>query len=181
MSRPIRILIQPGLNNSGPAHWQSLWQASNPQFERVQQVSWDQPELASWLTTLAAQLARSPEPTVIVAHSLGCIATAHLALRQHPENLVGALLVAPADVERPDAPAAVCSFAPLPLAALPFPNIVVASDNDPYCSWPRSQQLAQAWRAELVTQHNAGHINADSGFGEWPAGLALLQRLLQRV
>lgn len=177
----IRILIQPGLNNSGPGHWQSLWQQLHPEFERVEQADWDQPQLVDWLATLRARLAASDLPTVIVAHSLGSIASAHLAASGAGANLVGALLVAPADVERPDAPAAVRNFAPLPLARLPIPSIVVASDNDPYCSWPRSEQLAQAWGAELVRLNAAGHINADSGFGEWKVGLTLLQRLLQRV
>lgn len=181
MSTPIRILIQPGLNNSGPGHWQSLWQQLHPEFERVEQADWGQPQLSDWLDTLQQHLAASAAPTVIIAHSLGSIATAHLAARGLGANLVGALLVAPADVERADAPAEVRNFAPLPLAALPIPTIVVASDNDPYCNWARSEQLAQAWGSELVRLNAAGHINSDSGFGEWKVGLTLLQRLLQRL
>jgi predicted alpha/beta hydrolase family esterase len=181
MITPIRILIQPGLNNSGPGHWQSLWQQLHQEFERVQQTNWDQPRLADWLATLRQTLAKDPTPTLIVAHSLGSIASAHLAASDCPANLAGILLVAPADVERTDAPAEVRNFAPLPLAPLPVPSIVVASDNDPYCQWARSEQLAQAWGSELVRLNAAGHINADSGFGEWKVGLTLLQRLLDRV
>ncbi len=181
MTTPIRILIQPGLNNSGPQHWQSLWQQRHPEYERVEQENWDQPQLSDWLATLQRYLAQSDAPTVIVAHSLGSIATAHLVARGLGRNLVGLLLVAPADVERVDAPAEVRNFAPLPLGELAIPSIVVASDDDPYCNWARSEQLAQAWGSELVRLNAAGHINADSGFGEWPEGQAILQGLLQRL
>ena len=181
MTQAIRILIQPGLNNSGPQHWQSLWQQQHPEFERVEQENWDQPLLSDWLATLQHYLAQSDAPTVIVAHSLGSIATAHLAARRLAGNLVGVLLVAPADVERVDAPEEVRNFAPLPLGRLPIPGIIVASDNDPYCSWARSEQLAQAWGSELVRLNAAGHINADSGFGAWPEGQVILQGLLQRL
>jgi hypothetical protein len=31
------VLILPGLNNSGPSHWQSLWLAAHPEYCRVVQ------------------------------------------------------------------------------------------------------------------------------------------------
>ena len=37
--------------------------------------------------------------------------------------------------------------------------------------------MAKAWGAELVDIGNAGHINTASGYGEWPEGERLLQRL----
>jgi len=61
---------------------------------------------------------------------------------------------------------------------LPFPSIVVASRNDPYADIAWSRTCATAWGSELVDIGDAGHINAASGLGEWPQGLALLQRLI---
>ena len=43
-----RVLIVPGLHNSGPEHWQSRWQRLYPQFERVEQDDWNLPDLAAW-------------------------------------------------------------------------------------------------------------------------------------
>jgi predicted alpha/beta hydrolase family esterase len=43
-----RVLIAPGLHNSGPDHWQSRWQRLFPAFERVQQDDWEVPDLARW-------------------------------------------------------------------------------------------------------------------------------------
>jgi uncharacterized protein len=31
------VLILPGLDNSGPEHWQTHWQKQNPHFVRVEQ------------------------------------------------------------------------------------------------------------------------------------------------
>jgi len=36
---------------------------------------------------------------------------------------------------------------------------------------------ARAWGSAYVRLNDAGHINVDSGHGEWPLGLALLQSL----
>jgi predicted alpha/beta hydrolase family esterase len=53
----------------------------------------------------------------------------------------------------------------------------VASRNDPFCRWPRAEQLARDWGAELIDLGEAGHINADSGLGDWPQGQAWLHTL----
>ena len=36
------ILLVPGLGNSGPQHWQTLW-AQRHHYPRVQQANWHQP------------------------------------------------------------------------------------------------------------------------------------------
>jgi predicted alpha/beta hydrolase family esterase len=92
--------------------------------------------------------------------------------------VAGALLVAPADVDEiqhllPE----VASFAPVPLVRLPFRSVVVTSADDPYVEPARARRFATAWGARLVERGRAGHINAESGFGEWPAGHRLLDEL----
>ena len=37
------VLMVPGLWNSEPEHWQSLWEAEEPTWRRVQQGDWDRP------------------------------------------------------------------------------------------------------------------------------------------
>ncbi|MNT08306.1 hypothetical protein D3C72_1430450 [compost metagenome] len=82
--------------------------------------------------------------------------------------------MAPADPERR---AVLSDFAPVPYAALPYRSIVVASSNDPYCPIRLAGAYSRAWGSEFVRMQNAGHINIDSGHGDWPLGLALLQSL----
>jgi predicted alpha/beta hydrolase family esterase len=60
---------------------------------------------------------------------------------------------------------------------MPFPSIVVASTDDPYVSAERASAFARAWGSRLVTLQGAGHINTDSGYGEWREGRRLLDEL----
>lgn len=168
------LLIVPGWHNSGPGHWQSLWAESLPDAVRVQQANWDRPSKSAWVSTLAQTVMRQPGPVVVAAHSLGCIATVCLP-SEAAQRIQGALLVAPADPERRGV---LADFSPVPSQALPYPSIVVASSNDPFCSIRTAGAYARAWGSEMMRLQNAGHINADSGLGAWPLGLALLQSLM---
>ena len=168
-----RLVIVPGWRGSGPGHWQSLWAEQLQGAERVAQDDWVTPSRDSWVRNLEALILSRPEPVVIAAHSLGCIATAHLS-HAAVERVAGALLVAPADPERRSV---LSDFAPVPYAKLPYRSIVVASSNDPFCPVRLAGAYARAWGSEFVRMQNAGHINIDSGHGEWPLGLALLQSL----
>lgn len=171
-----RVLILPGLHDSGPDHWQSRWERSHPTFRRIVQRDWETPDRAEWVTTLDAAISASAELVVLTAHSLGCSLVAHWA-RAHRGPVRGALLVAPADVERADFPAVATGFAPMPLVPLPFPSIVVASTNDPYVTASRAAELAAAWGARFELLGALGHLNSESGLGDWPQGLGFLKSL----
>ncbi|MBL8354325.1 MULTISPECIES: RBBP9/YdeN family alpha/beta hydrolase [Delftia] len=172
---PHRIIIVPGWRNSGPDHWQSLWAQQLPHAERVEQDDWLVPHRDPWVAALEQLVLSRPEPVVLAAHSLGCITAAHLG-PEASARVRGALLVAPADPERR---AQLADFAPVPYAPLPYRSVLVASSNDPYCPIRRAGAYARAWGSEFVRLQNAGHINVESGFGDWPLGLALLQSLTQ--
>ena len=169
------IIIVPGWRGSGPGHWQTLWAERLPQARRVVQDDWHTPTRSAWVARLEETVLEQPGPVVIVAHSLGCITTAHMK-PEAAARVRGALLVAPADPERR---AVLSDFAPVPYAALPYRSILVASSNDPYCPIRLAGAYARAWGSEFVRLQNAGHINVDSGHGEWPLGRALLQSLTE--
>ena len=173
MSTP--VLIVPGIGGSGPEHWQSRWQALEPSYRRVQMPDWDRPELEGWLSALSAAVLAAPTPPVLVAHSLGCLTVAHWAARGGRAR--AALLVAVPDPRGPEFPPEASSFEPLPLTPIPFPTLVVASQNDSYGSFEFAAGCAKAWGSELSDIGNAGHINADSGLGDWSAGRQLLAGL----
>ncbi|MBP6405806.1 MAG: alpha/beta hydrolase [Ramlibacter sp.] len=167
------FIIVPGWRDSGPGHWQSLWAERLAGARRVVQDDWISPTRDAWVGSLTRQISQAPGPVVIAAHSLGCIATAHLP-PDAARRIQGALLVAPADPERR---AVLTDFAPVPFARLPYRSIVVGSSNDPYCPVRLAGAYARAWGSEFVRLQGAGHINVESGHGEWPLGLALLQSL----
>lgn len=169
------VLIVPGYMNSGPGHWQSLMEGSLG-AKRVDMPNWAFPRKVGWVEALDEAIGALREPPILVAHSLGCIAVAHWA-RTASREAAGALLVAPTDVERSDVPDVLKGFAPIPKSRLPFPSMVVASDDDPFLAEARARDLARWWGARFHLLHGAGHINQESGYGYWPAGEGLLQEL----
>lgn len=172
------ILIVPGIGNSGPGHWQSLWQARLPRAERLQVPDWDRVACDDWVAALARHVQALGADTTIVAHSLGCLTVAHWAAR-YGVKIRGALLVAVPDPAAAAFPTTETSgFTPVPTQRLPFPAIVVSSTNDPYGSIGYARGCAEQWGSPLVDIGPRGHVNADSGLGDWPAGLALLEQLL---
>jgi uncharacterized protein len=174
------VLIIPGLGNSGPQHWQTLWEASQPAYRRVQQNDWEHPRCRDWTRNIDAAISAAESPVVLVAHSMGCIATVHWALSSGANGPVtAALLVAPPDVEADTIPAGPTGFAPCPLSRLPFKSLVVASTNDPFATLERAKLFATSWGSELIILESAGHINAASGYGSWPQGAKLLDQLMQ--
>ena len=171
------VLILPGYDNSGPEHWQSLWERAHPDYRRVPQRSWTDPVCGEWVAALDEAIGAAGAPPVLVAHSLGCLAVAHLALR-HPRPIHGALLVAPPNVDDPAFPPIVTGFSPIPRARLPFPSIVVVGDDDWYVATDDARELARAWGSRFVVVEKGGHLNPDAGFGAWPEGERLLAELL---
>lgn len=170
------VLILPGLYNSGPDHWQSRWESAHPEFGRVMQDDWERPRCVDWIARLEAAILATPD-AVLVAHSSSCALVAHWAGTGGAGRVRGALLVAPSDTEATSYPAGPTGFAPMPLGRLPFPSVVVASTDDPYVTLERARTFAASWGSRLVTLGDAGHINGQSGLGDWPAGFALLQEL----
>lgn len=174
----MKILIVPGLGGSGPDHWQSHWERSYPGARRVAQSDWYRPVRSLWLEQLGVAVERTPG-AILVGHSLGCVLIADLAWRRPDLRIGGALLVAPADVEREDwISPELQDFTPMPLGRLPFRTVVVASMNDPYMTIERARFVAKAWGAGLVNTGSCGHINVASGFGPWPAGERILDELV---
>ena len=175
---PDKVLVLPGWQNSGPDHWQSRWEALYG-YTRVQHHDWLSPLRGDWITRLEDVVMAHDGPVILVAHSLGCILTAAWAtLSRNVHRVQAALLVAPGDVERPELQVPLRSWSPIPMQPLPFPSVLVASRNDPYCRFERAQDLARVWGSRLVDAGPAGHLNADSNLGDWPEGHAHLQALM---
>ncbi|QDL52720.1 RBBP9/YdeN family alpha/beta hydrolase [Rhodoferax aquaticus] len=176
-SNPTPVLVLPGWQNSGPTHWQSRWEALYG-YSRVDQHDWMRPLRGDWQIQLEEALLAQARPCVLAAHSLGCMLVAAWASHSRNTHLVqGALLVAPGDPEREALRPVLKSWAPVTMQTLPFKTVLLGSHDDPYCSLERAQRFAHAWGSEFVDYGARGHINADSGLGDWPEGHALLQSL----
>jgi predicted alpha/beta hydrolase family esterase len=177
MNDALRFLLLPGWLDSGPAHWQSRWEALHG-CERVQQDDWVWPRRGDWMARLDDVLQADPRPAVLIAHSLGCQLTAAWAAHsRHTVRVRAALLVAPPDTERDDTPPNLFNWRPIVSAKLPFTSVVVVSSNDPYCTPDRAAGMARDWGSAITDIGPRGHINGDSVLGDWPEGWALLQSI----
>jgi predicted alpha/beta hydrolase family esterase len=177
MSIDTPVLVLSGIGNSGPRHWQTLWALRHPDWQRVNLGNWDSPVCDDWVRALDVAVRACPSPPMLVAHSLACLLVAHWA---HRSALVpkGAFLVAVPDPQNASFPATARGFSPVTMALFAFRSLVVASENDSFGSLVYAKRCASAWGSTFVDIGQAGHINADSGHGEWEDGYALLQQFM---
>ncbi len=174
------ILFVPGFRGSEPEHWQARWLAKLSTARWLTGIDITRASKAEWVGALVAATAQATRPVVIIAHSIGVIATAHAAPQL--KGVAGAFLVGLSDWERPNLlPGVEHDFAPIPRDPLPFPSLLVASRTDPYCDFDRAEDFSYAWGSSLVDAGDAGHINVASGHGPWPEGLMRLAGFLPKL
>lgn len=164
----VQVILVPGLHDSGPDHWQSRWQRAHPEFLRVHQADWSDPDLPAWAAQVDRVRRRAPRPALLVSHSFGCLATM-ASIAADPRAVAGALLVAPADPDK----FGVAGL--LPSQPLACPSLLISSLDDPWMDADQAAAWARRWGSELHSAGARGHINAQSGLGDWAFGW---QRLL---
>ena len=200
MSRSRPWVIVPGIWNSDPEHWQSVWEREQQDEHdehderdqhgqrdqhqqsaavRIAPASWSDPDPDDWRTAISTAVASCPEPPVLIAHSLGVLAVADwlATTADAPALVAGAFLVAPPDPLGDTFPDEASGFvAPRPVPpAQRVPTRLVVSDDDPYCSADRALVFADAMGSDVVRVGALGHVNVASGVGDWPAGRELLR------
>ena len=185
-----QFLFLHGLSGSDPDHWQR-WLA--PRLaERGAEVRFPElpepeaPDPDRWLDTLASELEEFQGPPVpegllevgvpgagltVLCHSLSCLLWLRAAARSDaPLGADRVLLVAPP--WRPDLPEVEPFLAhgagAADVEAAAGETLIVASEPDPYCP-PGAAKFAGPLGLELIAIPDAGHLNADSGYGPWPA------------
>lgn len=168
------FVLVPGLQDSGPEHWQSCWHTRFPAWLRMAQRNWSMPDLEGWVGSIRRTLGTQSRPAILIGHSMGALASCALASRQI-QNIAGVMLVAPAE------PARFELEEQIPVSALPCPSILVASHDDPLMRFDRAEYWAGVWGSRLADIGEAGHINVESGYGPWPHGLHLLADLVKTL
>jgi len=169
-----------GIHNSGPEHWQAMWRGRTADGVWVEHSSWDNPVRDVWVKELNDSVKAIEGPKVLIAHSLGCTVVTEWASKCPDNTIAGAFLVAMPDVHGPNFPAAAIGFDSPRCARLALPTVVVASEDDPYSSLEHSAAVAERLGARLVNVGRKGHINADSGIGDWPEGWSIFSEQFVR-
>ena len=164
-----RVLLVHGWGGSDFPHWQS-WLAGEiakdyGQVSFLKFSNFDFPDLELWKKELQEEL-KSFEPDIVICHSLANTLWFHLS--QSINQVQKLYLVAPpsftCEIEE------IKSFFPLPLPTQTQAKetLLIGSTNDPYMKVDELQKLQKSLDVELKIIENAGHLNADSDYGEWP-------------
>lgn len=130
-----------------------------------------------WLQALDEELARLVEP-VVLCHSLGCLLWLHACAARAAEDAPGppaarVLLVAPPS-EAAGLPE-IADFFPVPLdpsavaAASVGETRLVCAEDDPYCPEGAATLYGDPLLLPTDVIAGGGHLNADAGYGPWPA------------
>ncbi len=173
----VNHIIVPGYGNSGDGHWQTIWQRQLVSSLRFSPASWVQPNRDDWVKALQHAVVQIEGPIVLVAHSLGCITVAEWAATHDSSKILGALLVAIPDVLRDDFPEEITGYDNPLLTSLPFKSIAALSSDDPYSALDRGRLFAAKFGARIEEVGDRGHINHESGLGDWPQGRRWLDEL----
>lgn len=180
-SSECEILIVPGYNGSGPDHWQTRWQNRLSTARRVEQEAWSKPVREDWVARLVEEVERAEKPVVLVGHSLGA-AICVLGAGEIRDKVAGAFFAAPPDTANAAIrPRHLMTFGPYPRDPLPFPSVVIASRNDPFCAFEVAEDMAASWGSLFLDGGESGHINAESGHGPWPEGSMVFAKFLSHL
>ena len=95
----------------------------------------------------------------------------HQEVTKKPFDIVYSRGVALVNENFPDV---ITGYQTPPLIKLPFPCLALASLDDPYSSLGRTKYFVEKWGCELITIGKKGHVNIDSGLGDWPQGKNLI-------
>ncbi|MGE4419346.1 MAG: RBBP9/YdeN family alpha/beta hydrolase [Sulfurimonas sp.] len=165
-----RVLILHGWGGSDFPHWQS-WLAGEiakdygcVSFLKFSDINF--PNKDKWLAELTKEL-EDFEPDIVICHSLANTLWFHLCHEGEIEEIENLFLVAPPSLKC--AIEELESFFPCKIPAKLYAKkqILVTSTNDPYMSQDEAIELQRTLGIEMKVLENAGHINTNSGYGEW--------------
>lgn len=165
-----RVLILHGWGGSDAPHWQSYLSGEIAKnygcvsFLKFSGV--ENPQKGIWLEELKQEL-QEFKPTIVVCHSIANTLWFHACQEKGIKKLQKLFLVAPPSFE--------CdikelnSFFPceIPAELHAKESLLITSTNDPYMSQSEAINLQQKLNIPIKIIENGGHINTQSGFGEW--------------
>jgi predicted alpha/beta hydrolase family esterase len=179
--RDADILFLPDGRQPSPDHWQSRWQGKLSTGRTVLPQMHHAPERAAWVDAVSEAANSGERPLVLVGHGEG-IFGAIAAIPRITQRIAGAFLAAPHDLSTELALVSAPHGWPAHIRSrLPFPSMLVASRNDPACSYEAAEALAEGWGSVLLDAGEAGHIDAEAGYGPWPEGSMAFAQFLRKL
>jgi len=174
-----KVLILHGWGGSPYPHWQA-WCASEL-IKKNYTVSFpllpdeDKPNFNTWINFLEKEFNHF-KPDIVICHSVANILWFHFVKKFNIKNIQKLMLVAP--VSQNCKIEELKTFFPYPIVEDLKANeiIMVSSTNDPYITIDEAIDLQSKLNIGLKILDDAGHINADSGYGELKCAIDWIQR-----
>ncbi len=165
-----RVLILHGWGGSDYPHWQAILATKiaknygTVSFPLIQHPHF--PHLNRWKKEILKHLEKFT-PDIVVCHSLANTLWLHLCSEMKAPHIKKLYMVSPPSIHTKHE--MLKSFFPAPLPeSLNADSVKFAvSDNDPWVSVDEVKELANRYNASLHIEPNGGHLNIESGFGEW--------------
>jgi len=165
-----KVLLLHGREGSDFPHWQA-WLAAEiaKNYGTVNFLKFDNydfPNKTIWKNQLTKEI-KDFNPDIVICHSIANILWFNICNSEKIKKIKKLFLVAPpslsCDIEE------LKSFYPCKLPSSLFAKeaILVSSTNDPYITQNEIKKMAKKLNIPTKILQDAGHINADSGFGEW--------------
>jgi len=107
-------------------------------------------------------------PDTVICHSMANTLWLHLCEEGDIEEVKRLLMVAPPRLDLDLDTIKTFFPAPIPKDLFAKEVMLVTSTNDPYMSESEAQDLQKKLEVPMKVLEDAGHINADSDYGEWP-------------
>ena len=165
-----RVLLLHGWGGSDFPHWQSLLASEIAKdygtVSFLKFSNFDFPDKNIWKKEALEELSYF-KPDIVICHSLATTLWFHLCNEENIKEVEKLFLVAPPSLE--------CeieelkSFFPIdaPKNLRAKEVLLISSTNDPYMSPQEASALQSSLGVEMEVLKDAGHINTDSGYGEW--------------
>ena len=173
-----KVLLLAGWGGSDFPHWQS-WLAGEiaKDYGKVSFLrfsNFEFPNKDDWKNELIKEIDLF-KPDIVICHSIAnilwfhiCNELAPLFETTHIEPIEKLFLVVPPSLSCDIAE--LSSFYPcqIPKNLFAKESLLITSTDDPYMTQEEAIQLQANLDIPMKVLKDAGHINADSGFGEWP-------------
>ena len=170
MSHNAKILILHGWGGSDAPHWQAeLASEIAKNYGTVSFPLLDNchfPSKNRWMKQVKALLEEF-KPDTVVCHSLANTLWFWLCQEEEMQTVERLFMVSPPSLAT--AESTIKTFFPCDLPQNIYAKEVqmIVSDTDPWVKMDEAKEIAVHYGIPLTVIKDAGHINADSGYGKW--------------
>jgi serine hydrolase len=171
---PAFVLLH-GLDGSGPDHWQR-WLAqrltadgADVRFPDLPDAADPQPDV--WERVVRDELVAAGPDCIVLCHSLSCLTWLRIASAGERELAKRVALVAPPHTTKVPAVMrfTLARLTPKAVHRAAGETRIVFAPDDEFCPGGAAKSFGAPLRISGDRIDHGGHLNAESGYGPWPA------------